>query len=122
MSLSTPIRNLVRKLFLPPLLALCAISAVAATPVPVGEMVFVRNDVKGTSFDGGARQLNIGHPIDLGLSVATGQKSAARMSLAPQGALTLGASTQLTIDQPVVDRATGLSTSKLSLGVGWLRV
>jgi hypothetical protein len=88
----------------------------------VGETVMVRNDVTGTPAAGTARKMAVGDGIGLGLALATAQASAVKMTFVPQGALTLGPETRLTIEQTVVDRATGRDTSKLSLSVGRLRV
>ena len=88
----------------------------------VGEAVVVRNEVKGTPPGAAARQMEVGDGIVLGLTLTTGQASGIKMTFIPHGALTLGPSTQLSVEQAVVDRATGRSVSKLSLMFGRLRL
>lgn len=97
-------------------------SGTSAVAEGVGKAVLVRNDVKGALPGIEAKQMAVGQDVNLGLALKTGKSSALRMTFDPQGSLLLGASAQLTIDQPTVDKATGRSTSKLELGVGWLRV
>lgn len=93
-----------------------------ALAADVGETVMVRNEVTGTPPAGAVRKMAIGDGIGLGLSLATAQASAVKMTFVPQGSLTLGPETRLTIEQTVVDQATGRDTSKVSLSVGRLRV
>ena len=105
------------------IMSLIAYSGTPMAPAAgVGEAIMVRNDVKGTPPGGAGRAMATGDGIDLGLDIATGDASAIKMTFDPQGALSLGPSTKLKIDQPVVDRATGRSTSKLAMAVGQLRV
>ncbi len=94
----------------------------SALAADAGEAVMVRHDVMGTRPGGAARQMAVGDGIATGLSLVTAEASAIKMTFDPHGALSLGPSTSLTVDQSVVDRATGRGTSKLSLLVGSLRV
>jgi hypothetical protein len=103
-------------------MAMMAAVAGSALAADAGEAVMVRNDVKGTPPGGAARQMAVGDGIATGLSLVTAEASAIKMTFDPHGALSLGPATSLTVDQSVVDRATGRSTSKLSLLVGSLRV
>lgn len=101
------------------------LASVMAAPVlaaDVGEAVMVRNEVKGTSPGGAAKAMTVGDGVMLGYQIATAVDSSMKMTFDPQGALTLGPETKLTVDQTVVDRATGRSTSTLSMGIGRLRV
>jgi hypothetical protein len=99
-----------------------ALAGGVAWAADLGETVMVRNDVTGTPPAGAVRKMAVGDGIGLGLALATAQASAAKMTFVPQGSLTIGPETRLTIEQSVVDRATGRDTSKLSLSVGRLRV
>ncbi len=103
-------------------LGLALAGAGVAGAADVGEAVLVRNDVKGTLPGAAARSMAAGDRVALGLSVATGAASSIRMTFDPKGALSLGPQTTLTVDQPVVDRATGRSVSKIGMLVGSLRV
>lgn len=102
--------------------ALLSLAAGQAAAADVGETVMVRNDVTGTPPSGAARRMAVGDGVPLGLALATARASAIKMTFAPQGSLTLGPETALTIEQTVVDRATGRDTSKLSMSIGRLRV
>src|SRR5688500_7756372 len=85
----------------------------------VGEAVMVRNEVSGSLVGSGqSRKMALGDDVGLGLQLVTRQASAFRMRFEPQGNLTPGASTGVTVDEPVVDRATGRSTSRFSVGLG----
>ena len=88
----------------------------------VGETVMVRNDVTGTPPSGAARKMAVGDGIALGLAIETAKTAAVKMTFAPQGSLTLGPETRMTIEQTVVDRATGRDTSHVSMSIGRLRV
>ena len=87
-----------------------------------GKTVMVRNEVKGTPAGGDSRQMTVGDPVALGLELATGKFSAFRMNFDPKGDLVLGADTKLTVEQSLVDKATGRTTSRFALGVGWMRL
>lgn len=93
-----------------------------AATIDVGKAVMVRNDVKDAPPSGEVRQLAVGDSVALGHSLAIGKSSAFRMSFDPKGDLVLGPNTKLTVDQPLVDKATGRTTSKFSIGVGWMRL
>jgi len=88
----------------------------------VGEAVMVRNDVQGTPPGGAARRMATGDGIGLGLALLTAEASGIKITFDPQGSLTLGPSTRIAIESSIVDQATGRNTSKLSMGLGRLRV
>ncbi|HKY33535.1 MAG TPA: FecR domain-containing protein [Candidatus Polarisedimenticolia bacterium] len=101
---------------------LAAATTGEALAADVGQAVLVRNRVTGAMPGAAGKALAPGDGIGLGLEVATAEASGIRMTFAPQGSLTLGASTRLAIEQSVVDQATGRGTSTVSLGIGTLRV
>ncbi|HSF38384.1 MAG TPA: FecR family protein [Thermoanaerobaculia bacterium] len=105
-----------------PLLLAGLLLAASLSAQDVGEVVLVRNDVRGTPPGGAVRPLAVGNAIALGLRVETGADSGTRMTFDPQGALTVGARTKLTIDRATVDRATGRSDSALSVVGGTIRL
>jgi len=103
------------------LLAIC-LAALAAAPATaqdaVGRMALVRGDVEGTPPGGSAAAMTVGERIVLDHLLETGRASAARMTLDPEGVLSMGQETRLTIDQATVDQATGESESTLTLLLG----
>jgi hypothetical protein len=100
-------------------LLLAAGSAFAAD---VGEVVLVRNDVRGTPQGGSPRPLAVGNGVGLDLRVETGADSGAKMTFDPQGALTLGSRARIVIDRNLVDQVTGHSESALSVLAGQVRL
>ena len=88
----------------------------------VGEVVLVRNVVRGIPPGGAAKALAVGEGIGLGLRVETGADSAAKMTFDPQGSLTLGATAKVVIDKNLVDSATGRADSTLSVLAGQIRL
>jgi hypothetical protein len=105
-----------------PLLALLFLPALPAQAADVGEVVLVRNLVRGTAPGAAARPLSVGEGVVLGLRVETGADSGTKMTFDPSGSLTVGANTRATIDKAVVDRATGRSDSVLSVLAGTVRL
>lgn len=96
--------------------------APAAFAADAGEVVLVRNTVRGTPPGGAARPLAVRDGVPLGLVVETGAESAAKMTFDPSGSLTVGARTRVVVDSSVVDAATGRSESALSLLSGQIRL
>jgi len=88
----------------------------------VGEVVLVRNQVRGQLGTAAPRPLAPGDGVALGLAISTGQQSAAKLTFDPRGALSLGAETRVVIDRAVVDRATGRAESALSVLTGSVRL
>lgn len=93
-------------------------AAPAAAQEPVGRTVLVRGDVQGTPPGRPTAALAVGDGVVLDHRVETGQASAARMTLDPDGVLSMGQNTRLTVDRATIDRATGRSESTLSLLLG----
>jgi hypothetical protein len=107
------------------LLVLAVLAVLLIAPVSaadVGEVVLVRNVVRGTPPGGSAKALAIGNGVGLGLRVETGDDSAAKMTFEPQGALTLGSRAKVTIERNLVDQVTGRSESALSVLAGQIRL
>lgn len=102
------------------LLALLLAAPVLAADV--GEVVLVRNVVRGTPPGGAAKALAAGDGVGLGLRVETGADSAAKMTFDPNGSLTLGATAKVVIDKNLVDSATGRYDSALSILAGQIRL
>lgn len=101
------------------LLALVALTAGAARgQEPVGRTVLVRGDVQGTAPAAAAAPLAVGDPIVLDHRLETGRAAAARFTLVPEGVLSMGQETRLTVDRATLDRATGESESVLTLLLG----
>lgn len=102
------------------LLALAAVAAAAPALAqePVGRVALVRGDVQGTPPGGTAAAVAVADPIVLDHLVATGRASAARMTLEPEGLISMGQETELRIDRATVDLATGESESVLTLLLG----
>jgi ferric-dicitrate binding protein FerR (iron transport regulator) len=102
------------------LVALGAIGAAAPTHAqePVGRMALVRSDVRGTPPGGAAAAMAVADPVVLDHLIETGRASAARLTLDPEGVLSLGQETQLTIDRATINQATGRSESVLTLLLG----
>ena len=72
------------------LFLLSVLCAGLARAADVGEVVLVRNVVRGIPPGGSPAPLAVGHGVGLGLRVETGDDSAAKMTFDPHGALTLG--------------------------------
>ncbi|HEX9668335.1 MAG TPA: FecR family protein [Thermoanaerobaculia bacterium] len=104
------------------LLLLVLGGAAAAAAEPVGEVVLVRNEVRGQLAGGSARPLAAGDGLDLGLAITTGRSSGAKMTFDPRGALTLGSETRVVIDRTLVDRVSGRNESALSVLAGSVRL
>ncbi|HEX9942681.1 MAG TPA: FecR family protein [Thermoanaerobaculia bacterium] len=98
------------------------LTAGPALAADVGEVVQVRNDVRGTPPGGAPKRMAVGDGLGLGLRVETGADSGARMAFDPRGSLTLGARARVVIDRNVVDQATGRSESALSVLAGQIRL
>jgi hypothetical protein len=81
-------------------------------------MALVRGDVAGTPPGGSAAAMSVGDRIVLDHRLETGRASAARMTLDPEGVLSMGQETRLTVDRATIDRATGESESVLTLLLG----
>jgi hypothetical protein len=94
----------------------------AAFAADVGEVVLVRNQVRGTPPGGAVRALTAGDGVALGLTVETGADSAAKLAFDPSGALTLGPRARVVVDRARVDQATGRADSALSLLTGQIRL
>lgn len=107
---------------LPLVFSLLALPALPAQAADVGEIVLVRNLVRGTAPGAAARPLAVRDGVALGLRVETGADSGTKMTFDPSGSLTVGANTRVTIDKVVVDRATGRSDSALSVLAGTVRL
>ena len=105
-----------------PLTVLLAICGGWSFAADVGDAVMVRSDVQGTPRGGTAKAMAVGDGVGLGLALVTAEASGIKMTFDPHGSLTLGPSTRMTIEESVVDQATGRKTSKLSMAVGRLRV
>lgn len=105
-----------------PSLLLVLLAAGSASAANVGEVVLVRNEVRGTPQGGTPRPLAVGNGVGLGLRVETGVESAAKMTFDPHGALTLGARAKAVIDRNLVDQVTGRSDSALSVLAGQVRL
>jgi hypothetical protein len=104
-----------------PVLLVLGISA-PALAADVGEVVLVRNEVRGTPPGGAPAPLAVGNGVGLGLRVDTGADSAAKMTFDPSGALTLGPQARVVIDRNLVDQVTGRSESALSVLAGQIRL
>jgi hypothetical protein len=96
--------------------------AAPALAVDVGEVVLVRNSVRGTVPGQTARQLAKGDALVLNVLVETGPDSATKMTFDPKGALTLGAKSKVTLDRARVDEETGRNESALSIAFGRVRL
>jgi hypothetical protein len=83
-------------------LALLLATAAPALAADVGEVVLVRNDVRGTLQGGSPTPLAVGNGVGLGLRVDTGADSAARMTFDPSGSLTLGSRAKVVVDRNLV--------------------
>jgi len=81
-------------------------------------MALVRGDVRGTLPGRPAAALAAGDDLFLRHLIETGRASAARMALDPDGVLSMGQETRVTLDRPTIDRATGESQSTLTLLLG----
>ncbi|HEV7505889.1 MAG TPA: FecR domain-containing protein [Thermoanaerobaculia bacterium] len=103
-------------------LALLLSATAPALAADVGEVVLVRNDVRGTSQGGSPKPLAVGNGVSLGLRVDTGADSGARMTFDPSGSLTLGSRARAVIDRNLVDQVTGRSDSALSVLAGQVRL
>jgi hypothetical protein len=103
-------------------LALLLASSLPALAADVGEVVLVRNDVRGTPQGGSPKPLAVGNGVGLGLRVDTGADSGARMTFDPSGSLTLGSRAKVVVDRNLVDQVTGRSDSALSVLAGQLRL
>ena len=108
-------------------LSICCLALLPAVTAPalaadVGEVVLVRNDVRGTPQGGSPRPLTAGNGVGLGLRVDTGADSGARMTFDPSGSLTLGSRARVVLDRNLVDQVTGRSDSALSVLAGQLRL
>lgn len=107
-------------------LLLAAVGVLAAVPAraqdPVGRIALVRGDVRGTPPGGAAAAMAVADPVVLDHLIATGRASAARMTLEPEGVLSIGQETELRIDRGTVDQATGEGESVLTLLLGRLEV
>ena len=103
-------------------LLLAAVGVLAAVPAraqePVGRMALVRGDVRGTPPGGSSMPMAVADPVVLDHLLETARESAAKLTLDPEGVLTLGPETRLTIDRVTVDRATGEGESVLTLLLG----
>lgn len=99
-----------------------ALLAAPALAVDVGEVVLVRNSVRGTAPGQAARPLGVGDGLVLNLLVETGADSAAKMTFDPKGSLTLGAKARVTLDRVTVDEQTGRNQSALSILFGSVRL
>lgn len=103
-----------------------ALATLSAGPLgaqgPVGRMALVRGDVHGTPPGGTRSAMAVADPIVLDHLLETGRESAAKLALDPEGVLTMGPETRLTVDQATVDRATGESQSVLTLLLGRIEV
>lgn len=88
----------------------------------VGEVVLVRNVVRGVPPGGAPQPLAVGHGVGLGLRVETGADSAAKMTFDPHGALTLGSRARVVVDRNLVDQVTGRSESAVSVLAGQIRL
>jgi hypothetical protein len=96
--------------------------AAPARAADVGEVVLVRNVVRGTPPGGSPGPLAVGNGVGLGLRIETGDDSAAKMTFDPHGALTLGSRARAVIDRNLVDQVTGRSDSALSVLGGQIRL
>lgn len=88
----------------------------------VGEIVLVRNSVRGTPPGASVRPLMAGDGVPLGLLVETGADSGTKMTFDPSGSFTLGARTRAVINSALVDNAAGRSDSALSVLAGQVRL
>src|SRR3954466_1065664 len=88
----------------------------------VGEVVQVRNDVRGTPQGGSPQPLAVGNGLGLGLRIDTGADSGARMTFDPSGSITLGSRAKVVLDRNLVDQVTSRSDSALSVLAGQLRL
>jgi hypothetical protein len=105
---------------LPILLAL--LLAAPAFGANVGEIVLVRNSVRGTPPGGAVHPLAAGEGVVLGLRIETGADSGTKMTFDPSGSYTLGSRTRAVIDSNLVDSVTGRSESALSVLAGTVRL
>ena len=93
-----------------------------ASAAGVGEVVLVRNTVRGTPPGGAVHPLAVGEGVVLGLRVETGADSGTKMTFDPSGSYTLGAKTRAVIDSNLVDSVTGRSESAFSVLAGTIRL
>jgi len=98
--------------------ALLAVAGPASAQDAVGRMALVRGDVSGTPPGGAAAAMTVGDRIVLDHLLETGRASAARMTLDPEGVLSMGQETRLTVDRATINQATGESESVLTLLLG----
>lgn len=102
---------------------LTAPSAAAQQPGDdVGRMALVREDVRGTPPGASAVAMAVGDAVVLDHLIETGRASAARMTIDPEGVITLGENARLRVDRAEVDAATGRSESLFSLLRGKLEL
>lgn len=116
----THLRTLSAALLLLLVAVICAAPPAAAQQPgdEVGRMALVREDVRGTAPGEAAEAMAVGDPVVLEHLIETGRASAARMSVGPEGVLTLGQDARLTVDRAAVDRATGRTESAFGLLLG----
>ena len=108
-----------KRLFAPLLTLLLAAPVLAAG---VGEIVLVRNVVRGTPPGGAAKSLAVGDGVVIGLVIETGADSGTKMTFDPSGAYTVGAKTRAVIDSALYNSATGRSDSAMSVLFGTVRL
>lgn len=101
---------------------LAAAEAGAAADSGVGMVVEAVRQVTGTPAGGSPAPLDVGSPVLLDMTVATGRASSALMTLDPDGSLALGPEARVVVDQATVDQATGAADTLLGVLVGKIRL
>lgn len=105
---------------------LAAVSLLAAggelAAQEVGVVVEAEGQVNGTPAGGSQAPLAVPDPVLLGMRVATGRASYARMTFGSAGVLELGAGADVVLDRATVDAATGAEDSFLSVLAGKVRL